>query len=223
MMDRNTYAGKRTMLTSVEKLLEVCNQPSPARQLDPAEWELTLPRIRLEDGKEDWDWNRDRPARWVAECWWRSVANGSLGCYAKRDLVTLQLREFRELPQEKPCFAERDLNAQRNYLEQAVKLLNSGTADMEEAQALDELWKRLAPADTLPPVTRMRQDTFLIPEKTLEYWDWEKIRDLLLKRWDTTVEELRVRMAARDSEEAGMESQEENKLGGGEYDRNGTV
>lgn len=190
--------GRKSMVISVEKLLEVCGDASPARKLDPRDWKPTLPRIRWETGKEDWDWKKETTGRWVAECWWRSSVSGSLCYYAKRDLTTLQLREFRELPPAAQDPGVSNPKKELSYLRRALEAIHSPNPGPELSEKLDAHWVRIAPPDTQKLGASPRPKYFLVSREAVEQWDWEKLRDLILKRENKTAEEILEIIHGRD-------------------------
>lgn len=145
-------------------------------------WEQMLPRIKREENQ------------WFAECWWRSFEDGTLGYYAKINMQTGMVKEFRELSQDIKVAAKGDIAAQEQYLAQCVAVLNDVTASMKTATALDLLWQAAVP-DALRETAVVERneetlETILLPLDTVTYWNWEKLKPLLLKRYDTTVEDI---------------------------------
>lgn len=70
----------------------------------------------------------------------------------------------------------------------------NGAASMEAAAALDLLWQASVP-DALRETAVVERkeetlETILLPLDALTYWNWEKLKPLLLKRYDTTVEDI---------------------------------
>lgn len=71
-------------------------------------WEQMLPRVRRKENQ------------WFAEYWWRFFEDGTLGYYAKINMQTGMVKEFRELSQDIKVAAEGDPDAQEQYLAQCV-------------------------------------------------------------------------------------------------------
>ena len=158
------------------------------------EWELLLPRVTMEvksvvSGSEIID-----KSLCFSEGWWRHRKDGVLGYYAKINLQTGMVKEFRELPDDTCVCDEHNCAAETIYLQQCVEALKEGDPDEEAIAALDTLWQAAVSqgmrelAERVPE--RQTIGTYLLPLESLTFWNWEKMRDLLLKRYDTTVENI---------------------------------
>ena len=187
-MQKETYMG-RTWIRSAEHLEEVCAAPVPEKKLPGKEWKPELPRIR---GEAVHPAGRgEAHGRWVAECWWRSEETGFLGYYAKKSLWNGQLLEFRELAPGETAAVRRDPAGEARYLRMAAQAVMAGPPEPEASRQLEDLWLTLAPEDlkAWEPEPRKKQEP--VPRALLESWNWEKLKKLLLARYDTTEEEIR--------------------------------
>ena len=128
------------------------------------------------------------------ECWWRSVQKGLLGYFVKIDLLSKSVREFRELPGEVTVPGMRFSDAEMSYLDQVAALWNPIPEPDEIADALDVLWQSLVPASLRDYALSKREEqtisSYLLPVESLTCWNWETLRDMLLKRENTTVERI---------------------------------
>lgn len=177
-----------------EMILELCQSHELVRYAIPEGFELLLPRFRQEtqrvmDGTESKEIHR-----WVVECWWRSAQKGTLGYFVKIDLLSKRVREFRELSGNVTVPGMRFSDAEMSYLDQAAALWNPIPEPGKIADALDVLWQSLVPNGlrtyALPNKEERTIRSYLLPVESLTCWNWETLRDMLLKREDTTVEEI---------------------------------
>ena len=64
----------------------------------------------------------------------------------------------------------------------------------EAAEILDELWKARVPEGLREYALQEKEEytigSYLLPVKSLSCWNWETLRDMLLKREGTTVERI---------------------------------
>lgn len=169
-------------------IADMCQMNPVVRYAIPKIYELLLPRLRLEHT------NSTKKSRWVAECWWRSSSDGTLGYYVKVDLITRSVREFRELPGDITVPTMSVSNAEMSYLDQCQTPWKIEPDAMEKSAALDELWQSLVPTQlkeyAMLEHTEPTIKSYLLPVESLTCWNWETLRDLLLKRENTTVEEV---------------------------------
>lgn len=193
MSDMCDYANT-VVITSERDIFDVFQNNDMICYAIPDEWELLLPRVRLEVKKVVSGSEIIAKFLYFLEGWWRHSGDGMLGYYAKINLETGMVKEFRELPGDTGIRDEHNCTAEKTYLQQCVEALNDGFPDKETIAALDTLWQAAAPkelrefAESVPK--RQTNDTFLLPLESLTCWNWEKMRDLLLKRYDTTVEDI---------------------------------
>lgn len=181
MFDVHDYA-KKLSFSSAKAIAEVFSSVEWLSSAMGEGWSQMLPRVRREENQ------------WFAEGWWRSSADGTLGYYTKINLQTGMVKEFRELSQDIKVAAEGDPAAQEQYLAQCVTVLNDAAVSVEAVAALDLLWQASVP-DALRDTAVVERkeetlETILLPLDALTYWNWEKLKPLLLKRYDTTVEDI---------------------------------
>ena len=175
-------------------VLELCQTHEMVRYTIPVGFELLLPRFRLET-RHVMDGAQAREIhRWVAECWWRSAEKGTLGYFVKIDLRTKSVREFRELPGDVLVPGMTISEAELSYLDQCTAAWQGGNESKETADTLDELWQSLVPEPLKEDAMRKKEEptigSYMLPVESLACWNWEKLRDMLLKREDTTVEDI---------------------------------
>ena len=175
-------------------ILELCHSHETVRQLIPDGFELMLPRFRLETLNVMTTISGNTNRRWAVECWWRSVVNGTLGYYIKIDLFDKSLLEFRELPGDITVPGMNIGDAEMAYLDRGGMSLELGPDSGETAAILDELWKSLVPDELREYAFRKAKGhtigSYLLPVESLACWNWETLRDLLLKRENTTIERI---------------------------------
>lgn len=177
-----------------EMILELCQSHELVRYAIPEGFELLLPRFRQEtqrvmDGTESREIHR-----WVVECWWRSAQKGTLGYFVKIDLLSKSVQEFRELSGDVTVSGITISDAEMAYLDQGPAAWQAGNESPETAGELDDLWDSLAPDELREYVSRKKEDhtitSYMLPVESLTYWNWEKLRDMLLKRENTTIERI---------------------------------
>lgn len=175
-------------------ILELCQSHELARYAIPKEFELLLPRFRLDTHRVMGGSKMKEIHRWVVECWWRSAPKGTLGYFVKIDLLSKSVREFRELPGDVIISGITISDAEMGYLDQGTAAWQAGSESPETADGLDDLWKSLVPNELREYALRKREehtiDSYLLPVDSLIYWNWETLRDMLLKRENTTVERI---------------------------------
>lgn len=169
-------------------IADMCQMDPVVRYAIPKRYEMLLPRFRLEHTGPSYS---TKQPRWVVECWWRSISDGALGYYVKIDLVTRSVWEFRELPGDITVPAMSISNAEMSYLDQCATPWKIEPDAAERAAELDEMWQSLVPAQLKEYAflerTEQTVESYLLPVESLTFWNWETLRDLLLKRENTTV------------------------------------
>lgn len=152
----------------------------------------------------------------VFSSFWRvggEAADGVLGYYAKINLRTGMMKAFRELPGDIRVEDARNYEAEANCLQECLYLMRNCVPCDGLREELELQWNRAAPkalreyANTMLAKDLLHE--YLLPLESLTCWDWEKMRDLLLKRYDTTAEDIQNRMERRENgrmraEEIGM-------------------
>jgi hypothetical protein len=90
-----------------------------------------------------------------------------------------------------------------SYLDRASAIWKPVLECKNQADELDEVWKSLVPKELREYALQKKEartiESYLIPVETLAQWNWETLRDLLLKREDTTLEDLRDYIEYKDS------------------------
>lgn len=177
-----------------EMILELCKSHELIRYAIPEGFELMLPRFRLETLNVMTTISGNTNRRWAVECWWRSVVNGTLGYYIKIDLFDKSLLEFRELPGDIAVPGMIIGDVEMAYLDRCGMSWEIGPNSRETAAILDELWKSLVPDElreyALRKTERHTIGSYLLPVESLACWNWETLRDLLLKRENLTIERI---------------------------------
>lgn len=175
-------------------LLEMCQSHETIRRLIPEGCELMLPRFRVEAievtsfGKTTKNFER------TVECWWRAAATGVLRYYVVLDLPATTIREFWKLPGDVIVPGMQYSDAEMSYLDQVATHWNPIPMPCEETDALDVLWKSLVPDSLREFAVQKREEqtinSYLLPVESLSCWNWETLRDMLLKRENTTIEKI---------------------------------
>jgi len=175
-------------------ILELCQSHELVRYAIPKGFELLLPRFRQETHRVMDGTKSKEIHRWVVECWWRSAQKGTLGYFVKIDLLSKSVREFRELPGDVTVPGMRFSDAEMSYLDQAAALWNPIPDPGEIADTLDVLWQSLVPDSLRTYALQVKEEqtisSYLLPVESLSCWNWETLRDMLLKRENTTVERI---------------------------------
>lgn len=175
-------------------LLEMCRSHETVRQLIPDGLELLLPRFRMEIVELITSGEPTKIYERTVECWWRSAETGSLRYYVVLDLPAATIREFRELSGDVTVPGMRFSDAEMSYLDQVATLWNPIPMPCEETDALDVLWKSLVPDSLREFAVQKREEqtinSYLLPVESLTCWNWETLRDMLLKRENTTIERI---------------------------------
>lgn len=186
-------ANKEIDITG-EMILELCKSHELVRYAIPEGFELLLPRFRRETYNVVDDSKVKEIHRWVVECWWRSVDKGTLGYYMKIDLLNKCVQEFRELPGNITVPSMNFRAVEIAYLDHYGTPRNIGTKSRETADILDELWRVRVPKELWEYALQEQEDhtvgSYMLPVESLTCWNWETLRDMLLKREDTTIEEI---------------------------------
>lgn len=160
----------------------------------PDGWELVFPRLRMEVQTVASGSKIIEKPQYFLEGWWRRCSDGTLGYYAKINLHTGMVKEFRELPGNITVIGERNSNAEVNYLQQCVVVLKEGLSSKDAAVVLDALWQATVPEELRQLAIKKREEptigTYLLPLESLTFWNWDKLKERLLKRYDTTVEDI---------------------------------
>ena len=172
-------------------ILELCQFHELVRCAIPEGFELLLPRFRLESQGVVNGFKSNEVYRWVVDCWWRSSAKGPLGYFVKIDLLDKSVQEFRELSGD---IAVSGMNISATEMAYLDRYNIARNESMEAANALDELWKALVP-DELQEYAMQHQEpptvfSYLLPVESLSCWNWETLRDLILKRENTTLADI---------------------------------
>lgn len=213
MLDLHDYA-KRIIITSERDFFDMLQEnPLIRGMVSSDEWELMLPRVQLEFRTAGIDANDFAGVQFFLEGWWRSRADGVLGYYAKINLRTGMMKAFRELPGDIRVEDARNYEAEANCLQECLYLMRNCVPCDGLREELELQWNRAAPkalreyANTMLAKDLLHE--YLLPLESLTCWDWEKMRDLLLKRYDTTAEDIQNRMERRENgrmraEEIGM-------------------
>lgn len=175
-------------------LLEMCQSHETIRYLIPDGHELMLPRFRVEAvdvmscGKPSKIYER------TVECWWKSAETGALRYFVALELPSAMIREFCELPGDVTVPGASFSDAEMSYLDQIAVLWNPIPEPGEIADALDVLWQSLVPDSLRSYALQNKEEqtirSYLLPVESLTCWNWETLRDMLLKRENTTLEEI---------------------------------
>lgn len=177
-----------------EMVLELCKSHELVRYAIPEGFELLLPRFKLETHSVIDGAKVKEVYRWVVECWWRSADKGTLGYFVKIDLLTKSVREFRELPGDVAVPGMTIMAVEMTYLDHYGMSWNIGPKSKEAANILDEVWKARVPEELREYALRKEEfhtiGSYLLPVESLSCWNWETLRDMLLKREGTTVERI---------------------------------
>lgn len=175
-------------------ILQLCQSHELVRYAIPQGFELLLPRFLLESKRVMEGSKAKEIHRWVVECWWRFADSGMLGYFVKIDLLTKSVREFRELPGDVMVPGMSISDAEMAYLDQCRTPWKTGSESKETADRLDELWQSLVPKELKEYALQGKEEytigSYLLPLESLTYWNWEMLRDMLLKREDTSVEDI---------------------------------
>lgn len=175
-------------------IVNLCQMHPVVRCAIPKRYELMLPRFRLEKVEKSYKSTTEKVPKWMVECWWRSSSDGTLGYYVKIDLLTRKVQEFRELPGDITVPGMSISDAEISYLDQCRTPWKISSDSAEKAAQLDEVWQSLVPAQlkeyALLEHPAPTIESYLLPLESLTCWNWEKLRDLLLKRENTTVANL---------------------------------
>ena len=175
-------------------LLEMCRSHETVRQLIPDGFELMLPRFRVELVGMTSCVEPSKIYERTVECWWRSAKTGALRYYVVLDLPTAMIREFRELPGDIAIPETQFTDKEMSYLDQVASLWNPIPMPDEKVNALYALWQSLVPARLRDYALQKREEqtisSYLLPVESLACWNWEMLRDLILKRENTTVERI---------------------------------
>lgn len=200
MFEKREY-GKQIRIGSGTQLLEICKNQEIVRQTVPENFEMLLPRVMREPRVTQWGQISEEEKVWFAECWWRSAETGVLGYYTKINLETGMLKVFRELPGDQKIVCCGDPQAWTGYLESCVEQM---TCDNMDPDTLNVLWAKAAgpclPEVVCPAGSEQKEEEYFLPLEVLTQWNWEKVKPLMLERYDTTVEEILDYAAYLDSE-----------------------
>ena len=175
-------------------LLEMCQSHETVRYLIPDGYELMLPRFRIELVEMTVCEKPSKGYERTMECWWRSAETGTLRYFVVLDLPAATIREFRELPGDVTVPGMRFSDAEMSYLNQVADLWNPIPMSGETADALDVLWQSLVPDSLRDYALQVKEEqtisSYLLPVESLSCWNWETLRDMLLKRENTTIERI---------------------------------
>ena len=175
-------------------LLEMCRSHEMVRQLIPDGFELMLPRFRMEIVELATSGELTKIYERTMECWWRSTETGALRYYVVLDLPAAMIQEFRELPGDIAVPETQFTDKEMSYLDQVASLWNPIPMPDEKVDALDALWKSLVPDVLRDYALQKREEhtisSYLLPVESLACWNWEMLRDMLLKRENTTIERI---------------------------------
>ena len=176
------------------RILELCQSHELVRYAILEGFEPLLPRFRLETKRTRGSSKENEIHRWVVECWWRSAEKGTLGYFVKIDLLDKSVQEFRELPGDVAVPGINFGAAEMAYLDHYGISWEIGPKSREAAAVLDELWQSLVP-DKLRECAWQKEEArtigaYLLPVECLSCWNWETLRDMLLKRENTTIERI---------------------------------
>lgn len=175
-------------------LLEMCRSHETVRQLIPDGFELTLPRFRTEIVELIPSGEPTKIYERTVECWWRSTKTGALRYYVILDLPAAMIQEFREFSGDIAIPETQFTDKEMSYLDQVASLWNPIPVPDEKVDALDALWQSLVPARLRDYALQKREEqtisSYLLPVESLACWNWETLRDLILKRENTTVERI---------------------------------
>lgn len=187
------HTNEETGITG-ETILELCQSHELVRYAIPEGFELLLPRFQLETHRVMDGSQSKEVYRWVVECWWRSTEKGTLGYFVKFDPLYKSVREFRELPGDVTVSGMNISDAEMSYLNQCRTPWKVGSESKETADLIDELWKSLVPDNLREYALQKREEqtlgSYLLPVESLTCWNWEMLRDMLLKRENTSVEDI---------------------------------
>lgn len=193
MFDVHDYINPVT-ITSERDIVNVFQSNEMIRHAIPDGWERLLPRLRMEVQGDTSGSKQSEKSQFFLEGWWRRRSDGVLGYYAKINLHTGMVKEFRELSGDTAVIGELDSDTQMNYLRQCAAVLNDCLPSKETVVALDLLWQAAVPERlrefAMEERTEQSISTYLLPLESLTCWNWDKMKKLLLKRYDTTVEDI---------------------------------
>lgn len=185
---------KPVTISSERDIFDVFQSNEMIRYAIPDGWELLLPRLRVEVQTVASGSKIIENPQYFLEGWWRCCSDGALGYYAKINIHTGMVKEFRELPGNIAVIGERNSNAEVNYLQRCVVVIKEGFSNKDAAAAMDALWQATVPEELLQLAMKKREEpaigTYLLPLEALTCWNWDKLKELLLKRYDTTVEDI---------------------------------
>lgn len=189
-----TDYAREMKITSAQALLDACRAPGAVEIAIPEGWTLQLPRVYLHQERELWQTEAAAKSHWAAQCWWRSEQDGHVGYYARVNLRNGMLMELRELAPGAATFPEERPEAAAAYLDACVQALSDSSAGWQESQQLQQLWEAAA-AEDLKNLSREKEQEpgfqdYYLPREILEYWNWEKLKTLLLQRYKTTEEDI---------------------------------
>ena len=175
-------------------LLEMCQSHETVQRLIPEGCELMLPRFRIELVATTVCEKPSKSYERTMECWWRSAETGALRYYVVLDLPAAMIQEFRELPGDVTVPGMRFSDAEMSYLNQVADLWNPISMSGEKADELDDLWQSLVPDSLRDYALQVKEEqtisSYLLPVESLSCWNWETLRDMLLKRENTTIERI---------------------------------
>ena len=175
-------------------LLEMCRSHETVRQLIPDGLELLRPRFRIELVATTVCEKPSKSYERTVECWWRSAETGALRYYVVLDLPAAMIQEFRELPGNIAISETQFTDKEMSYLDQVASLWNPIPVPDDKVDALDALWQSLVPDSLRDYALQVNEEqkisSYLLPVESLTCWNWEMLRDLLLKRENTTVERI---------------------------------
>lgn len=193
MFDVHNYR-KIVTISSERDIFDVFRSNEMICHLIPDGWELLLPRLWMGVQDAVSGIKFSEKSQYFFEGWWRCCSSGALGYYAQINLHTGMVKEFRELPGNITIIGSPNSDAEMNYLQRCVEVLSGGIPSKEMAVALDCLWQAAVPKGlkefAMEERTEQISGTYLLPLESLTYWNWDKMKELLLKRYDTTVEDI---------------------------------
>lgn len=204
MPEIHDYNLKPIIITTETDFFDVFQKNQLIQGRISDEWELMLPRVQLEFHTVGIDSKAVAGVQFLLEGWWRNRSDGVLGYYAKINLRTGMMKAFRELPGDIRVEDARNYEAEANCLQECLYLMRNCVPCDGVREELELQWNKAAPKALREyENTKQEEDRrheYLLPLESLTCWDWKKMRDLLLKRYHTTVKDIQNSIERREND-----------------------